>query len=406
MAKRIIRLKESDIYNIVTRVIKEQDTGILTDQQAVDQLTKEVNEILKSTQNEIFKAITLTFVRADANEVVYKTNGGQRLVLKTDEEAKQLGYQVWSLKYPGVFDLGEVPVQQYLTSVYENPDYQTLFKNQPQVKAQLDAQTASCFMYPQGGRGTAMIFKGTMGPGKNGKDLNEPFSLIDLFNQNGEMKFQVEKKTQFNLEIGNAALQLDDFFVKGPLTKPNTGDIPGKSGVTTTTTTVPIQWISIRLDNSGSEPFIFDTTTIHPDSVAKIDEFVDKIKNVQTKYGNNIYNQYIQFLKSKPIVVNAYASIDGDPSQKIGGKLQACKGYGDGSRGQYNLCLSQKRAEVIANELNSRLPELGNFKGVGIGETDKFDVGKKWPKVTNQDETILNRRFEVVLPDYSTTQRL
>ena len=41
-----------------------------------------------------------------------------------------------------------------------------------------------------------------------------------------------------------------------------------------------------------------------------------------------------------------------------------------------------------------------------MGETDKFDVGKKWPKFTSDKDTLLNRRFEVILPNFNTTEKV
>jgi len=41
-----------------------------------------------------------------------------------------------------------------------------------------------------------------------------------------------------------------------------------------------------------------------------------------------------------------------------------------------------------------------------MGETDKFDKGKKWPNVTNEKDTLLNRRFEVILPNFSTKEKV
>jgi hypothetical protein len=400
MGKKIIKLTESELYNIVKRVLQEQDIQTLTDQQTVEKLGKELNQIIKSVQEDIFRQFTLEF-----SEELYEpdvqiglvTNMGQELILKYKERG-----DLYVFKYPESFNLGGVPIQEYLTTIYKNPTYQTLFKNQPIVKEKLENITVDCFIFPRGGRENQIVdkngessgfitFNGAFRSGEGELDMNVPFSIIDLFNSEGGLTFDFDRNILFWLDFSNATLLLKELYIGDWLPK-----LKSK----------PEEFVSITLDNSGTEPFILDSTDIHPDSVGKIEEFVSTIEDVKNKYGNEVYQKYIQFLKSNPIIVNAYSSINADPSQKMSGKVQACKGYGDGTRGQYNLCLSQKRAEVIANKLNSALPQLGNFKGEGMGETDKFDKGKKWPTFTSDKDTLLNRRFEVKLPNFSMTEKL
>jgi len=391
MGKKIIKLTESELYNIVKRVLQEQDIQTLTDQQTVEKLGKELNQIIKSVQEDVFRQFTLEFseeLYTPDEQIGLITNMGQELILKYNER-----YNQYDLNYSEAFNLGGVPIQEYLTTIYKNPTYQTLFNNQPVVKEKLDEVTVNCIMYPGGGKvnNGAITFKGAFGRGKGELDMNVPFSLIDLYNAGDGLTFDFDRNILFSLELGNARFKLEELYIGDWLPK-----LKSK----------PEEFVSITLDNSGTEPFILDSTDIHPDSVGKIEEFVSKIGDVKNKYGNEVYQKYIQFLKSNPIIVNAYSSINADPSQKMSGKVQACKGYGDGTRGQYNLCLSQKRAEVIANKLNSALPQLGNFKGVGMGETDKFDKGKKWPTFTSDKDTLLNRRFEVILPNFSMTEKV
>jgi len=400
MGKKIIKLTESELYNIVKRVLQEQDIQTLTDQQTVEKLGKELNQIIKSVQEDIFRQFTLEF-----SEELYEpdvqiglvTNKGEELILKYEERG-----DLYVFKYPKSFNLGGVPIQEYLTTIYKNPTYQTLFNNQPVVKEKLDKVTVDCFMFAGGGKENQIVdkngessgfitFKGAFRRGEGELDMNVPFSIIDLFNSEGGLTFDFDRNILFWLDFSNATLLLKELYIGDWLPK-----LKSK----------PEEFVSITLDNSGTEPFILDSTDIHPDSVGKIEEFVSTIEDVKNKYGNEVYQKYIQFLKSNPIIVNAYSSINADPSQKMSGKVQACKGYGDGTRGQYNLCLSQKRAEVIANKLNSALPQLCNFKGVGMGETDKFDVGKKWPKFTSDKDTLLNRRFEVKRPNFSMAEKL
>ena len=61
--------------------------------------------------------------------------------------------------------------------------------------------------------------------------------------------------------------------------------------------------------------------------------------------------------------------------------------------------LSKKRAETIASLLKNSLPGIKlNFIPKGIGETDQFAKGKKWPDVTDENQTAPNRRLIIKLP--------
>jgi hypothetical protein len=159
---------------------------------------------------------------------------------------------------------------------------------------------------------------------------------------------------------------------------------------------------SIDIDAKVEDPFVFDTTTLTTQAETSLTDFIAKIKNITNDYSPEIYSKYLEFIKTKkPIYVYSYASKDGNPDEKVQGKFSGCKGYGDGTRGQYDLCLSQKRAQYIVERLEKELPDLkGVFKGSGQGQTTKFNnIG--WPTSKGPDETMPNRRFEIVLPSFS-----
>ena len=85
MGKKIIKLTESELYNIVKRVLQEQDIQTLTDQQTVEKLGKELNQIIKSVQEDIFRQFTLEFSKELYEPYVQiglVTNKGEELILK------------------------------------------------------------------------------------------------------------------------------------------------------------------------------------------------------------------------------------------------------------------------------------------------------------------------------------
>jgi len=132
-------------------------------------------------------------------------------------------------------------------------------------------------------------------------------------------------------------------------------------------TTTP-EFEEIKLDIQS--PFEFDKTTLTPDAEIEFKKFVEKIKlNYQGVSGN--------------VEVIASASIDGDENQKR----------------DYNQKLSDNRASTIANRLKT---ETGistlNFIPKGIGQTDQFAKGMKYPEVKDVNKTAPNRRLIIKMP--------
>lgn len=156
----------------------------------------------------------------------------------------------------------------------------------------------------------------------------------------------------------------------------------------------------------AKDPFIFNTTDFLENTLGIIDDFVNDIYSIKKSKDPKAFEKYIQIVKNKKqIPVKAYASIDDDPNQVIDyveGKnaVEGCGGKR--KRGDYNQCLSQKRADKVAQILNSKIPELsGIFVGQGMGETDKFAPGKKWPEIKDKSKTEENRIFIVDnMPDF------
>lgn len=128
------------------------------------------------------------------------------------------------------------------------------------------------------------------------------------------------------------------------------------------------EYEEIKLDIQS--PFEFDKTTLTPEAEVEFKKFVEKIKaNYQGVSGN--------------VEVIASASIDGDEDQKRA----------------YNQKLSDNRASTIANRLKT---ETGittlNFIPKGIGQTDQFAKGLKYPEVTDSAKTAPNRRLIIKMP--------
>ena len=69
------------------------------------------------------------------------------------------------------------------------------------------------------------------------------------------------------------------------------------------------------------------------------------------------------------------------------------------------MVLSKKRAETIVSILKNSLPGIKlNFIPNGIGQTDQYAPGKKYPEVKDTNQTAPNRRLIIKLPQIMKQQ--
>jgi outer membrane protein OmpA-like peptidoglycan-associated protein len=131
----------------------------------------------------------------------------------------------------------------------------------------------------------------------------------------------------------------------------------------------------IQLDIQS--PFEFDKVTLTPEAEIEFKKFVEKVK---TNYQG----------VSGTVEVISSASIDGDENQKR----------------DYNQRLSDNRASTIANRLKN---ETGittlNFVPKGIGQTDQFAKGMKYPEVKDTNKTAPNRRLIIKMPELTREKK-
>ena len=133
---------------------------------------------------------------------------------------------------------------------------------------------------------------------------------------------------------------------------------------------------SVNLKVMGEDPFDFDQAELTDTAKTILDNLHEKISSVGTEYGSDFSDSYYKFLKSKPIIVRAYSSIDASSNFPDGGSYAGCSQYGKGKgpRKEYNKCLSQARAEKVVEYLKNKdgiLSEL-KYEPIGMGETNKF----------------------------------
>ena len=119
-----------------------------------------------------------------------------------------------------------------------------------------------------------------------------------------------------------------------------------------------------------TDPFEFDKPDLTPsaeDAIAKEMQEVYKLKKL------GFLEDYLKTkINGKDIIVQAYSSIDAKSDELGGGGVTECK-PGKVMRKDYNLCLSQKRAETIVNHLNGAFTDIfgeANLIAKGMGELE------------------------------------
>jgi len=129
-------------------------------------------------------------------------------------------------------------------------------------------------------------------------------------------------------------------------------------------------------DLNIESPFKFDKVTLTDQAQQEFNKFIELVKS---NYSN----------VTGDVEVTCSASIDGDPEGKVASGQK---------RKDYDMDLSKKRAQTIVLTLKNSLPGIKlNFIPNGIGETDQFAPGKKFPQ-SNQNDTAPNRRLIIKLP--------
>lgn len=124
-----------------------------------------------------------------------------------------------------------------------------------------------------------------------------------------------------------------------------------------------------------TDVFKFDSDELKdPTSLdVAIEDFRNFMKKVVKK---RIQNEIL----NKDVKILGYASSDGNPAELDGGNLAACSQYGKGKgpRKNYDICLSQKRAEVVAKRLNDELKNIPIMIG-----NEESTLGQQYPEKTS-----------------------
>jgi outer membrane protein OmpA-like peptidoglycan-associated protein len=140
--------------------------------------------------------------------------------------------------------------------------------------------------------------------------------------------------------------------------------------------------IVLTFEKGLNDAFNFDQITLNDEGNKNLQDLINYAKQNYQGISANV-----------PVICSA--SIDADPNQMVKGNMR---------RSDYNLQLSKRRANAIANMLTTQIGiDTLKFIPQGIGETDKFDTGKKWPEVKDKNQTVGNRKLIIQLPKLQKT---
>ena len=390
MAKKVIRLTEADIEKLVQKVLSEQ---AMNDTEVLNDLNDRIQLFITQKQNEIFNnSASITLVR-EGNNVrslyVVITNKDGKITYKKAPNSQGM------IPINGPFVIGKEKLSNYYEEIVgNNSNFKKLISKHPEIKQQMDKMIIEVSIRPTQGAGNpSFVINFLKNNRKNRKEYKgiglyanqgESVPMGNVFN-NGNFVGRINKKILGIVEIGAMELALGKVgLVNFGRDNTNTPDFASEK---------------IKLDLVD----VFEFDTIDMKDPSGYQEVLEKFKN-DLADGIESMTGLKEFLEKQNLVVKGYASRDNDPTEQQQGKFSGCKGYGDGSRGQYNQCLSEKRAEKVAQDLQNIFDSLkvnANIKSRGFGETDKF--GPAWTKEnpTKPEDTQGNRRVTFNIPKYT-----
>lgn len=434
-------LAEINRVREIMGVINEQKVKTVVGQEIVEgPMSRVLNDLIKEKQGELLK-----------NWKFYITSNSGSIFLQlankeTQESSKKRRFienpatqrQEINLNKPIVLpvSIGGVGLFEGLNS-YEDFNYffNTNTEASDKLKKQIQNLKLNIEVYSVGGAGKIEIYLGDNNRKNRKKYEPNVFSLEDgvptsillplTEGQGGNSAaIEVNKDTLISISSGNLASYLPFLTLRAPVieTEPEIPDVFARD-------------IVFKLQ--VTDPFEFDSPDITENAKNEIKVGLDRLVGKLEEEG--AYEQYINSsIKGKDIIVNAYSSIDAKSDEVGGGDVSDCSPGGTTTRAQYNLCLSQKRAETIVNYLKSEFPEIfgeTNLIAKGMGELEspnsvnepyrlkataehikkypelKLRLGQSFrnpPQLKHSNEnrvaTAADRKFVINMPEFTITK--
>jgi outer membrane protein OmpA-like peptidoglycan-associated protein len=352
MGKKIIKLTESELYNIVKRVLREQE--------------EEQDNSYYNVAGMGFKIVNNQLYTASVDEDGYPTllsnlNGVlSDFKISLDLSSGEPEGEPIDSKFVENVDLATT----YWQNIINYDAAPIAYKN---IKYKLFGIVPKSSKFKANQIGTPMVF------GANISVLDKNY--FKEFGSNSQYKESEDGTISAYTYIRKNGKSYILSFVPGQYTTSFISGKPEETPVETPTET--------PFELNIESPFEFDKVSLTPDAKQEFDKFIQSIK---TNYAN----------ATGDVQVTCSASIDGDPEGKVASGQK---------RKDYDMTLSKKRAEAIVSTLKNSLPEIKlNFIANGIGETDQFAPLKKWPEVRDINQTAPNRRLIIKLPQIMKQQ--
>ena len=341
MGKKIIKLTESDLYRIVKRVINEQEEA--------------------SEDNSYYT------IAVRNGQLAFRVIDGRLWLLKFDKNG--LGIPVQNLNgvlsdFKVDYKSGQIIGDEFKNnSALTNKHWLEIGRYPDALPRQTEYTYKFLALVPKGTRskiqvGTPIVYSAEIinTPSKNHYEKSPGYSE----SKNGEVGQYVYYKSGGEGHI---------------LTFSSGGYVMGyESGKPKEDPTPDPTPFELNIES----PFKFNKTDLSDDAKLEFNKFIESVKeNYENVQGD--------------VEVICSSSIDGPPDQK---------------RIDYDMNLSKRRAEAIVSILKTSLPGTKlNFIPKGIGQTEQFAKGKKYPEVQDENQTAPNRRLIIKLPQIMKQQQ-
>jgi len=356
-----------------TNIVNEQN-DTTNDHNTLIVLQNSINDLIDKKQKEILDTTAVRIVGSAQN---LKLQIG-----KKPYDMKQMVRGVYAIVIPpnSSFSFAGPPMSTLLPEIEKIAEYKILVEKHPEIQSQIAKGLIKGVVYTdEQNQGT---FKFTVS--KKLEDVAEMKSAVPFgtsyplgeFLERNNLIYGFKNGLFGVLESGQLSVNLSSIPLKLTPAQTTPGIVPS----------APIKIIPMAL----GDLFNYDDVEFKDENVAnqQMGKFTQQMKSLIEKYGET----FIKHVYSQNPTVQAYSSVDGDPSQPIVGEYQPCSG--NKTRQEYDLCLSQERAKKIAEVLNQALPELeGSFKFKGMGETNQFGPGWTKENPTIPEQTAPNRRY-------------
>ena len=356
-----------------TQDVLEEQSDTLNDQRLLIVLQNRINDILDKKEKEILNRTSIKIVN---NKGQLSLQIGERIY-----PMRRMVQGVYALIIPerSKLTFGVTSSADLIPEIEKINEYKILSEKYPNLRAQIENNLVNGVIFTdQNNQGTFKLTITRKLPDvkeyKSAVDFGTEYPLGEFFERNkliykfGNDMFGILESGQLNMNLAGIPLKLEQ---------------------TTNKPQVAVAPISISTMALG-DVFNFDSIEFKDENLARrqYGAFIQQIRHLIQKYGE----PFINHMKSQNPTIYGYSSVDTDPEQPITGGYKPCAG--NKTRRDYDLCLSQERARVIADILNKELPELGGiFKFKGMGETTKFGPGWTKENPTVPEVTAPNRRY-------------